>query len=295
MPKLVLPAAFLTLSTIILFGNFGLAIAAALLLWGLILAIVGRRAIVSIQEMEVGVVYNRTDHAFARFLPPGRHWLIPFAEQVGAVISTASQTANGRCLGVQSSGGIVLDVEWSLSFNLNPFKIPAATRAKAARSLPGKAAAMAVKHVNNCLRHVIGEYTIDQLCRPGVQKRLERQVRQLAAERLANLGFELSRVMIGAIQMPPHVKATLEEAHQRALQAENEAMALARLQTVVSHFSDADMARLMELERIHVLGQIGVTLLYATAVPAAREEASSAINSYTRFAAKRDVVTPGVS
>ena len=46
---------------------------------------------------------------------------------------------------------------------------------------------------------------------------------------------------------------------------------------------------------IHVLGQNGVTLLYATAVPAAREEASSAINSYTRFAAKSAVVAPAVS
>jgi len=295
MPKLALPTVFLGLSAIVLFGNFGAAVAAAVFLLGLILGILGRRAAVSIHEMQVGVVYNRANHAFVRFLSPGRHWLIPFAEQVGALISTAPQTANGRCLGVQSSGGIVLDVEWSLSFNLNPFKIPAGTRPKLARSLPRQATAMAVKHVNNCLRHVIGQYTIDQLCQAGVQKRLERQVRQLAAERLADLGFELSRIMIGAIEMPPHVKAALEAAHRRALQAENEAWALARLQTVVSQFSDADMARLMELERIHVLGQNGVTLLYAMAAPPAREDANSAMNSYTRFAAKSAVVAPGVS
>lgn len=295
MPKLALPATFLTVAAAVLFDNSGVVVAAALFLSGLVLWMVGRRAVVLIHEMEVGVVYNRVDHAFARFLSPGRHWLVPFVEQVGAHISTAPQTASGRCLGAQTSGGIVLDVEWSLSFNLNPFKIPAEACPRLARSLPRKAVAIAVKHVNHCLRHVIGEYTIGQLCQPGAQKRLERQVRQLAAERLADLGFELARVMLGAIEMPPHVKATLEAAHQRALQAENEANALARLQTVISHFSDADMARLMELERIHVLGQNGVTLLYATAVPMAREDASSAMNSYTRFAAKSAVVTPGVS
>lgn len=251
--------------------------------------------IVHIYEMEVGVVYHRGNQAFARFLRPGRHWLIPFVERVGAVISTAPETVNGRCSGVQTSGGIIVDVDWSLSFHLDPFQIPAANRPKLARSLPRQAGSIATKHVNNCLRHVMGEYTIDQLCQPGAQKRLERQVRQLAAGRLAELGFKLSRVMVGAIEMPPQVKAALEAAYQRALQAENDARILARLQTVVNHFSDADMQRLMELERIHVLGQNGVTLLYAAATPVAREDASSAMNSYTRFAAKSAVVAPGVS
>lgn len=251
--------------------------------------------IVHIHEMEVGIVYNSVSQVFLRFLPPGYHCLVPLVEQIGALISTAPQTASGRCHNVQTSSGIVLDVEWSLSFSLNPFRIPAANRPKLARSLPHKSTTIAVKHVNNSLRHVIGEYTIDQLCQPGMLKRLERQVRQLAASRLSESGFELSRVMIGAIEMPSSVKAALEAAHQRSLQAENDARILARLQSVVSHFSDADIQRLLELERIHALGQNGVTLLYTAAAPLAWEDANSAMNSYTRFAARSAVVAPGVS
>lgn len=293
--KLALPAVFLALLTAAFLAQASITVMAAALFPILMLWVLGRRAIVRIPEMEVGVAYNTADRAFTRFLAPGRHWLIPFIEQANFTISTAPETVNGRCLGVQTSGGIALDVEWSLSYNLNPFRIPAANRPKLARSLPRKASSIAAKHVNNCLRHVIGEYTVDQLCQPGMQKRLERQVRQLVAERLADLGFELTRVMIGAVAMPPQVKAALEAAHQHTLQAEHEAKALARLQMVVSQFSDADMERLMELERIHVLGQNGVTLLYAAAVPAAREDANSAMNSYTRFAARSAVVAPGVS
>ncbi|MCB0011765.1 MAG: hypothetical protein KDE34_07685, partial [Anaerolineales bacterium] len=43
---------------------------------------------------------------------------------------------------------------------------------------------------------------------------------------------------------------------------------LARLHEVISQFSEADMQRLMELERIHKLGQNGVALLYPAAASA---------------------------
>jgi hypothetical protein len=55
---------------------------------------------------------------------------------------------------------------------------------------------------------------------------------------------------------------------------------LARLQQVVSQFSEADMQRLMELERIHTLGQNGVTLVYPTAVP---QSEPAGRPSYTRI------------
>lgn len=225
-----------------------------------------RYAFVHIPEMEVGVIFYKRCQAFARFASSGKHPLNPFSEYYSHSIPIGSGSANGRCVNAQTHGGITLDVAWSTNYEIDPFKIKPAARPKLARNLPQKANTIVTKHLNNCLRHVIGEMTIDQLCQPGATRGLERAVRQQLAARLAEAGFSFSRIMIGAIDMPPQVKVALEAAQERAVQTENEARSLARLQQVISQFSEADMQRLMELERIHTLGQNGVTYLYPTAV-----------------------------
>ena len=221
-----------------------------------------RTVFIRIPEMEVGVIFNKQRQAFARFLPSGRHAINPLTEQYSHSIPTGSGSANGRCLAVQTSGGIALDLEWAVNYDIDPFQIKASARPKLARNLPQKSGTIVSKHLNNCMRHVISEMSIDQLIEPGAIKRLERAVRQQLAARLSEAGFSFSRVMVGAIDMPSHVKAALEAVQQQAVQTENNARSLARLQQVVSQFSEADMQRLMELERIHALGQNGVTLLY---------------------------------
>ena len=217
---------------------------------------------VQIPELEAGVVYNTHKKQFVRFLPSGRHRLAPFVEQVQATIPLTSGSASDRTSGVQTSGGIALDVAWTVSYTLNPFCIAADKQAKLARSLPTKAASVVTKHMGNCLQHVLGDHTVAQLVQPGSHKRLERELRQCLAERLADSGFEVSRVMIGAIAMPAPVRKALEAAEERRLQTENEVQALSRFQQVISRFSDAEVQRLLELERIHALGQHGVALYY---------------------------------
>ena len=103
-----------------------------------------------------------------------------------------------------------------------------------------------------------------------ISQRGAEKAREAIDQRLRPLGFEVSRVMIGAIEMPPHVKSALEAVHERQTQAENEANALSLLQQVVSQFSDADMQRLIELERIRNMGQHGVILPYPTLFEADR-------------------------
>ena len=217
---------------------------------------------VRIPEMEVGVLFNKHQQSFARFVPSGRHPVNPLTEQFSHTIPTGSGSANGRCLAAQTSGGIALNVTWTVSYTLNPFRIAADKQAKLARSLPTKAASVVTKHMGNCLQHVLGDYTVEQLVRSGSHKRLERELRQCLAERLADSGFEVSRVMIGAIDLPAPVRKALEAAEERRLQTENEVQALSRLQQVISRFSDAEVQRLLELERIHALGQHGVALYY---------------------------------
>lgn len=217
---------------------------------------------VCVPELETAVLFRSDSQTFARFLAPGRHWVIPFVERLGEGISTASATVNGQCVNAETTGGIPLTLDWSLAYKLNPFRIPPGSRPKLARSLPRKANIIARNHVNNCIRHVVGDYSVEALNQPGMIKRLEREVRQLAAARLADLGFEISRVMLGAIEMPQPVRAALSDAYEQQLRTEHEAHSLARLHQVISQFSEADVRRLLELERIYKLGQNGVTLLY---------------------------------
>ena len=249
---------------------------------------------VRVPEMEIAVVYNTERRAFSRFLPTGHHRLTPFIEEVVATISTAPTPVKGFSKGLQTIGGIALNIEWSVTYALNPFKTDSASWPKLARSLPEKAGNIAQNFMNNSLQHIIGEYTIEHLTQPGAHKRLERQAKQLMAERLTPLGFEVASVMIGAIEMPPHVKKALEAAHEHHLQLEAEAKSLERMQQVVSQFSEGDMQRLMELERIYKMGQNGVTLVYPAMSPE-RDFANSPKNSYTKFAANKAVVAPGVS
>lgn len=220
---------------------------------------------VAVPELETAVVYRTDGETFARFLAPGRHWIMPFVEKLGESISTATATVNGQCGQAETTGGIPLTIEWSLSYKLDPFRIPSGNRPKLARSLPRKAAAIARNHVNNCIRHVIGDYPVEALSQPGMIKRLEREVRQLTAARLADLGFEISRVMLGPVEMPSQVRAALAEAYEQQVRTEHEAQSLSRLHQVISQFSEADVQRLLELERIYKLGQNGVTLVYTPA------------------------------
>mgnify|MGYP002624969096 CR=1 FL=1 len=289
---------------LLIFVTFGVILAAVLngglILWGtaVFLAVLlsawayQRYGFIQIPEMEVGVVFYKRGEAFARFVPSGRHPINPFSEMLTHTIPTASGSANGRCQGAQTNGGISLDVAWSVNYDLNPFQIKTAARPKLARNLPKKAASIVTKHLNNCLRHVIGEMTIDQLCEPGTTKRLERAVRQQLTGRLAEAGFSFSRVMIGSIEMPRHVKAALEAAQERSVQIENEARSLARLHQVVSQFSEEDMQRLMELERIHTLGQNGVTLVYPTA---ANQTMRAGRPSFAKLKRKAEKLRPTIS
>lgn len=222
------------------------------------------RGKVTIPELTVGVVYRKKGQQFARFLEPGSHWVNPHKETVAAHINTAGQSAKGHTKSIQAIGGLALDAEWTLAYTLRPQTLSASKRPKLARALPTKSAAIARQQISNILHHVIGDYTMEQLSEPGTHRRLERQVRQLARTRLEPLGFEINNFMLDALHLPAQVRATLEAAHERAIQAEQEARALERLQKVISQFSDADMERLIELERIQRMGKMGVAMVYPT-------------------------------
>lgn len=236
----------------------------AVSLFLIVLFVIARRwAYVRVPELEIAAVKQVGSHKFLRFLPPGGHWLLPFKEEAKTRIDLSPPTVKGKTTGLQTIGGLLLTIAWELSFSLDPLRVSAQNQPKIARLLAKKTAVTAQKHLSNTLHHIIGSYTIEQLTLPGAHQKLEEEVMHQVTRRLSPLGYDISRVMIGTVDMPPHVKAALETAHEQAMQTELEARALARLQQVISGFSDADMQRLIELERIHK-GQSGVVLPYPT-------------------------------
>ncbi len=219
-----------------LWGTTGVSLAAAFSFVLFAIWAARRWLYVRVPELETAVVYRTDSETFARFLAPGHYWIMPFLERIGGSIPTAPGMVTGQCINAETTGGIPLTLEWSLSYKLNPFQITADARPKLARSLQHKAGNIARNHVNNCVRHVIGNYTIETLSQPHTIKRLEREIRQQTAARLAKLGFEVSRIMLGAIEMPAQVRAALAETYQQQIRTEREAQSLARLHQVVSQF-----------------------------------------------------------
>jgi regulator of protease activity HflC (stomatin/prohibitin superfamily) len=219
---------------------------------------------VRIGEMEAAVVFNQERRAFSRFITEGRHLIrFPF-EQIVAYFSTGPQMAKGVCRKVYSSGGVNIEIDFAITFVINPYRIEPALRAKMARALPANAAQMVRTHASNIVSHLISEMTIEDLYRRGVRPILERSLHQRLADRLLPFGIELYRVMVTGLQLPPKVQTDLEQAHRQAVQAAAETRTLSHLHEVVSRFSDEDMARLVELRRLQLLGDNGVMLAWPT-------------------------------
>ena len=220
-----------------------------------------RAAWVMVPEWHVGVVYNRDRQAFARLLPAGRHFIWPGLEQLRATINTIGQSASATSA-TQAKGGLTIKVEWSVSYSLEPTRLSPDRQSQLALKLASKSSQILRKYTVNTLQHIVGDLSLDELNQPGAHALLERELRRQLRARLNDLGFRVSSVMIGQIHLPDHILAALEAAHEKALRAEQEAQTLERLHQVVSQFSEGDMQRLMELERIHMLGQNGVALMY---------------------------------
>lgn len=215
---------------------------------------------VRVGEMETAVVFNVERRAFARFLLPGRHFLLFPLEQIHSVISTAPATVAGVVLNAQTNGGISAGVEWALTYVFNPAMVQPDLRPIVARVLPEHGRKFLRGHVNNCLALLVSRHTVETLSGRGARGRLERELRDDVTRRLWPFGIQVFRIMITAVELPHPVQTALEAAHERELYASSEAHSLERLQRAVSHFTDADMERLLQLKQLHELGQNGVAL-----------------------------------
>lgn len=247
--------------------------------------------IVHIGELEFGVVFYHNGN-FARFLDPGMRFLNPFAEHLTDRIPRGSQKANATTE-VRTKEGILVKVTWAVSFKVNVHNIREAIRFKLARSLPGSADKIVAGKTIQSLRHIIEQKSVQELHRHDASKELEKQLcdqvnarlqlrhkETLSAsgvayiperdesEPISGLGFDpipWFDVQVYAIEMPRDIEEALEADHERRLQTKTAVTALENLQKVVEKYSDKDMERLAELERLRILDESGGSLVYLMA------------------------------
>ena len=279
------------------FGLSGIIIMVLLLvLVGIVLYISFRKAAL-VDEMEVGVVFNRFNNSFIRFavgaepdaarnyntyykpnwIPFGRTMLaindphyvrLRWYEEVRSRIPKKSQTAKGELKNLRTADGIPVTVNWKVSYTVDVTLITPKIKHKMARTLPENSDKMVAGKAERAIKHLIENQTIHSLYGPGAIQALEQQLSQRIHRQLTvpvNLGFKEippKDVTLGPIEIPGNVEKALELAHSRQIQTEMVAGSLERLQRAVNGFSKEDIRRLSELERLRILDDKEVRSLY---------------------------------
>ena len=266
-----------------------------LFMFGVLLSYRGR--LVLIDEMEVGVIFNRFNNSFCRFhvspdptpdfncrdyrttrlIPFATYWLklndpyhirLRWHEELTGKISKKALSTSGKVTDIRTSDGVPVTIPWKVSYNVDVSLIPEKLRHKMARALPENSDKMVAGKAERAIKHLIENQTIHSLYGPGAIQALEQQLCQRIHRQLTvpvNLGFKEippKDVTLGPIEIPSNVEKALELAHSRQIQTEMVAGSLERLQRAVNGFSKEDIRRLSELERLRILDDKEVRSLY---------------------------------
>jgi regulator of protease activity HflC (stomatin/prohibitin superfamily) len=246
-----------------------------------------RLTYVHIGELEYGVVFYRNGD-FARFLESGWQTINPLREKLTDKITKGSQRAQGTTR-FRTRDGVPVDITWYVSFKINIANIREGIELKMARALPKSADKLVAGKVIQSLRHIVEQKSVWELYQVDASKELELQLcAQINArlqlrhkeafsdngvaavpsrnpdEPIQGLGpdpIPWYDVQIVEIKMPPRIEKALEIDHERRLQTETAAHALERLREVVEQFSDEDMERLAELEKLRILDKDNGSML----------------------------------
>jgi regulator of protease activity HflC (stomatin/prohibitin superfamily) len=266
----VLVAILLLASAYLFFGLSALFMATAVVAVALTLLFLFRSAFILVNEMEVGVIFNRINGNFIRFIDSARHrhfdcyhFINPFTERLESTIQKGSQKAADTLKQARTIEGIPLAVGYAVSFAVDPFKIMPGLEPKMARALPKAASNIVSGKTALILKHIIEQKSINELYNAGALKKLEEEVREALIPRIEILGItgiSPESVQIGPVMVPLPVEKALETAHERILHTETEVLALERLREVVHQFTATDMDRLAELERLRVIGERGTPI-----------------------------------
>lgn len=210
--------------------------------WGWVMAIllaivllgwlIYRKGHIVVTEAQVAVVYNMDTHGFSRFLPPGRHMLIPGVERIRATISTEPRDTQSSCQG-RTQDGIPVTLNWLLTYRLEPLNIDPDQRAEVVRSIINKAESMAILHTNDCIRELLEHYRLEDLWKIGIQNRVKRQLVRLVADRLNPYGVVIERIVIKNTRIPVEFEAKRLAQIVRAIRRNKGDLSEAELEQII--------------------------------------------------------------
>ncbi len=172
-----------------------------------------RRFTCLVPEDSVTVTVDRNSFV-KRVLPAGRFMIYPFEKAAFTVEIRAKLTAN-RAAAVAANDGLLVAINWSAVYSLRPDLITEAVSQRL-RSLPHAERAI-TRHVDIGLRQLLGHYPAQDLFKPAIRERIERQLGQVVADRLRGLGIVLNSLNLQAIELPAEVTEALNKA--KALEA----------------------------------------------------------------------------
>lgn len=161
-----------------------------------------------VHEDNVAITIDR-DGFVKRILPAGRYILRPF-EEVDFTVETKSKLAADQTMAVATGDGLLVNVNWSGIYHLAPELITEQTSQRL-RGLPNASRAI-TRNVDIGLRKLMGNYTAQELFKPNLRERIERQLNQLVADKIKGLGIVLSSFNLQAIQLPAEVAEALNKA-----------------------------------------------------------------------------------
>ena len=174
-------------------------------------------------------------------LPEGMHLVNPFKSN--NVMSIRTQEVK-ESASVPSSEGLVMNLDTSLIFHLNPVKAADVFQ----KIGPDYATVLIEPNLRAAIREATASHTANALY-TGERELVARQVREQMMTQLNSRGIEIENVLLRDIQLPMTLKASIETKQQ----AEQEALAMSfRLQR---EKQEAERKRI-EAQGIHDFQQI---------------------------------------
>lgn len=161
-----------------------------------------------VREDSVAVTINR-DGFIKRVLPAGRHVLRPF-EKVDFVLETKTKLIAGQAAAIATGDGVPVNINWSGTYALKP-ELITENISQRLRGLTNAEKAIA-RHIDICLRKLVGDYAVPDLFRPATRERIERQMSQLLADRLKPLGIVFNGLNLQALDLPQEVAEAFNKA-----------------------------------------------------------------------------------
>lgn len=224
----------------IFLGVLGVLLGIAVALAGLIFVLY-QRSYVSLNEMQVGVVFNRSgnfvcflDNDYGRIEPykrPNkqtkplrRHYIHPIDEQMTGIITKGSQKAEGKLENFRTVEGVPIKIKWSVSFKIVVTNIKEGVEYKMARSLPENASRMVGGKTELALHHLIEKTRVQDLYsfegEHGALQHLEIELRDQVRELTAVFGTDIGDrdVSLGPIELPAGFEEVLQAKFKMELQ-----------------------------------------------------------------------------